>query len=286
MNTPQISQIVEKSNTTALSNEQKIFKKLINRIDEQAIHLQDLQTAIALYQLTYFDTYLPLKKALDQYQIDFVFLLDSQYHRPIFSKLDQQKLTYLITNIAGELLLNNEASSQLKELFNCYSDVDYDKRYQQTNHDFKTMMQYMLDSGVNDFRSAPEIMTEREVKLQFDEDAAVGMPSADRLKECNQKLIKQLAELRVEAEQQELDFQLRFCVGVGNNGGNKFVPKKLVSDLLQEIVKVEKDIAEIKLNLQELADPKVIKAMLKNFRHPTLPMATFDIFDDAYFKFD
>lgn len=276
MNTLQISQIAEESNTTALSKEQKLFNKLINKIDQQAIHLQDLQTAIALYQFNYFDTYLPLKKTLDQYQIDLVFLLDSQYHNPIFSKLDQQKLTYLITNIAGDLLLNNEASPQLKELFNCYSDVDYDKRYQQTNHEFKTMMRGMFGVGLNDLS---ELKSEREEQLPSGEEAAVAMPDADCMTECNQKLIEQLAELRMETEQQELDFQLRFGIG----GGNKFVPTKLVPDLLQEIAKVRNDIAVIKSNLQELADPKEIKALLKNFRHPTLPMASFDIFDDAYF---
>jgi len=295
MNTHQISQVAEKTNTTALSQEQRLFKKLINKIDELSTRLHDLQTAIALYAFHYTNNYLPLRKELDRYQIDFIFLLDSQYHNAIFSKFDQQKITYLITHIAADLLPNHETSSELKALFNCYSNVDYDKRHQQTNYEFKTMMREMfgagmpmnMDVGIDiNARTATKLMDtaiqqiiERHELEQKNEEVVVGTPNADRLKECNQKLTEQLAELKREVQQKEFEFQLRYEI----NSRDKLMPKKLVPDLLEKIGEVQTDIESIKLDLEELTDPNAIKMMLKRFRLPTSPLSAFDILDDAYF---
>jgi len=292
MNTHQIHRVAEKANTTALSKEQQLFKKLINKIDEQSTHLHDLQTTTVLYQFHYVNNYLPLKNALDQYQIDFIFLLDSQYHSALFSKFDQQKITYLITRIAGDLLPSNAASSELKALFNCYSNVDYDKRHQQTNYEFKAMMREMFGVGMstetNIDISAPtptkldasiQQVIEREARRSKNEDVMDVIPSVDRLKECNQKLMEQLTELRVEAEQKEFEFQLQY----GMSSRDKLIPKKLIPDLLRKIGELQKDIDAMKLDLSELTDPNAIKMMLKKFRLPTLPLSAFEILEDAYF---
>lgn len=67
----------------------------------------------------------PLKQSMKEQQTAMVQLLDQQFTSNKFTKIQQEKLTYLIVELCEELLCGDD-NAELKAMYNQYTESDYD----------------------------------------------------------------------------------------------------------------------------------------------------------------
>jgi hypothetical protein len=108
-----------------LSPEQKKFNSLIKRIESQKKLLGDWQAALEYCQLEAMKKLDPLNKTLSEHQAAMIQLLDEHLMRHKFSKLQEDKLLFLITDLCSGLLEKHD-NDDIKAIYNKYAEVDYD----------------------------------------------------------------------------------------------------------------------------------------------------------------
>lgn len=206
-----IVKITQKTSATSLSKAQKLFNKLIKRIDVQRQQLLAWQTTVPLYQQKHDSAYTPLLKTYNEQRIQLVYLFDRVYHDKIFTITDQKKLSDLIANIAGELLADKDTPAQIKSIFNDYNETDYDTQGEEVKADVKAMMKELfgaeIDGDIDPFdpEAMLRLMAEKAQEMHEREAAAQQANGSKRKKSA-----KQLAkEARLEEEEKNISQSIR-----------------------------------------------------------------------------
>ncbi len=108
-----------------LSPAQKKFNNLIKKIDAQKQLLAEWQEMFERCRRDAIEKLAPLKQSMKEQQTAMVQLLDQQFTSNKFTKIQQEKLTYLIVELCEELLCGDD-NAELKAMYNQYTESDYD----------------------------------------------------------------------------------------------------------------------------------------------------------------
>lgn len=135
-----------------------------------------------------------------------------------------------------------------------------------------------LMQRVNTAYGKKDLLQLLELQLEAEQvDAAqLGHIADDRLKHFNKILVEQLAELTEEIGHIEMTFMERLNMPFFG----KITPKHLLAELAHDMRQVKQDIAYIKEDLQDHADPAAFKAWLKAYRIPKPKRR--DAFDELF----
>jgi hypothetical protein len=135
-----------------------------------------------------------------------------------------------------------------------------------------------LMQRVNTAYGKKDLLQLLELQLEAEQvDAAqLGHIADDRLKHFNKILGEQLAELTEEIGHIEMTFMERLNMPFFG----KITPKHLLAELAHDMRQVKQDIAYIKEDLQDHADPAAFKAWLKAYRIPKPKRR--DAFDELF----
>ncbi|MBT9099165.1 J domain-containing protein [Methylovulum psychrotolerans] len=135
-----------------------------------------------------------------------------------------------------------------------------------------------LMQRVNTAYGKKDLLQLLELQLEAEQvDAAqLGHIADDRLKHFNKILGEQLAELTEEIGHIEMTFMERLNMPFFG----KITPKHLLAELAHDMRQVKQDIAYIKEDLQDHADPATFKAWLKAYRIPKPKRR--DAFDELF----
>ncbi len=187
----------------SLSPAQKKFNTLIKKIDAQKQLLAEWQETFERCRTDAIDKLEPLKHTMREQQTAMAHLLDQQFTANKFNKLQQEKLTHLITELC-EALLREADNAELKAMYNKYTASDYDTEAAEEQAQANAFMKSMLESefGVeldpDEFDpNNPQATAERlfeKVKQREAEAAATEQPQ-------RKKSAKQLAKEAQEAEE-------------------------------------------------------------------------------------
>lgn len=178
---------IKTSNTQApLSPAQKKFNSLIKKIDSQKKLLAEWQEAFAMARQEAVEKLEPLRKTMHGCQTDMANLLDQQFTSHKFTRNQQEKLSFLISDLCEELLRSGD-DDNLKTLYNKYSGGDYDTEAQEEEEMaadlFKSVMEQQFGVSLDDDDfdlSNPEATAERlfnkfkqnQEQAQTEEEAA------------------------------------------------------------------------------------------------------------------
>lgn len=160
--------IIEKNDQAGLSKSQKLFNKLIKKIDEERKLLVAWQTTIPLYQQKYASKFDPQVQTFNVLRAELVRLFDHAYTKKGFSKNEKEKLQDILCAIAFELIIENDVED-LKQIYNKHSESTFDAEYEEEKNAMKAAMEGIL--GVEfgdefDLRSPEKTMAHVDEKMR------------------------------------------------------------------------------------------------------------------------
>jgi hypothetical protein len=212
-----IVRIAPVADSKTLSKAQKQFNTLTQKIEAEKKRLLEWQDAIPTYNRKVSGEFERLVEAYNNERVKMAQLLDRAYENKLFKKTDKAKLRHLITDITAELIAEH-GLSELKDLHDKHSDVDFDTFQQEGDAlagDFlKTMMEDMygveIDGDID--LSSPEQMADLlHEKLQVrKEQEAEQQRKAEERRSQRPKSAKQLAqEAKKQEEEQSISQSIR-----------------------------------------------------------------------------
>jgi hypothetical protein len=199
--------IKNESETKVLSAAQKKFNSLIKKIDGKKKLLLEWQETIPRYRQRLDSEYEQSWEVYNNHRVTLVNLLDNAYHDKLFKKTDKAKIEQIIVDISLELIAEHDYT-ELKDLYNKYSDSDFDSDQQEQQEAAGQLMKEMLEGmfGLDigdelDF-SSPEKMQAavQEKMLQHHEHLQEQQRRLEEKRASRKKTAKQLEK---EARQQE-----------------------------------------------------------------------------------
>ncbi|HVK54048.1 MAG TPA: molecular chaperone DnaJ [Burkholderiales bacterium] len=189
--------IVEQQGQAELSKAQKLFNKLIKKIDDERKRLETWQATIPRYQQKYAKDFDPLLQKFNKARAEFVRLLDNASFEKAFSKSDKAKISEIICPIVVELLAEKD-DEELKSIYNRQSGGDFDAEAAEQNEALKSMMEDYLgvDLGSEaDFDSPEEMMAHaREKMRQRQEQEAHAEQAREAHRDKRKKSAKTIAK--------------------------------------------------------------------------------------------
>lgn len=212
MKTPssKLLKIAQKTATGGLSKGQKLFKKLIKKIEGQRDRLRAWQKMIPLYQQKHAEEFSPLLETFNVHRSELVMLFDRACENKLFNKTERTKLADLIINISSEILAST-VTPELKAIFNKYNEVDFDSQDEQINADVKAMMEDMFgmeiegEIDINDPEAMLRMMAQQSQKFHEQAAASDGAQASARKKSA-----KQIAkEAKLEQEEKNISLSIR-----------------------------------------------------------------------------
>lgn len=212
MKTPasKLVKITQKPAGSALSRGQKLFKKLIKKIDGQRRQLLAWQNTIPLYQKRHAEEFAPQLEIFNFHRTELVMLFDRAVENKLFNKTERAKLVDLILSISSEILART-VTPELKEIFNKYNEEDFDRQGEQINADVKAMMEQMFGMEIegefdaNDPEAMLRMMAQQAQKFHEQADATAEAQVAAR-----KKTAKQIAkEAKLEQDEKNISLSIR-----------------------------------------------------------------------------
>lgn len=211
MKTPQqkVVHIQDKTDKNVLSKTQKQFNTLIKKIEVQKKLLQEWQDTIPKYRQQVAGEYEDLWEEYNQHRVELVHLFDAAYGQKQFTKADKNKLKHLINTITSELTFEH-GMEELKDLYNKYSDSDFDSENQAANEEMGEMMKSLfkeitgieLDDDV-DVSSPEKLEAALKAKIaEHHEQQTEQQRLAEEKRSKRKKTAKQL-EKEAKAKQEE-----------------------------------------------------------------------------------
>ncbi|PPC91075.1 MAG: hypothetical protein CTY34_05345 [Methylobacter sp.] len=212
-----IAKITPVADNKTLSKAQKQFNALTKKIDAAKKSLREWQETISDYYHKVGGEYEELTQLYNSERIKLVQLFDGAYENKLFKKTDKAKIQYLITEITEELMVE-QGMTELKDLYNKYSEIDFDTLQQQDNAIAGDFIKAMVEQtygveieGELDLSSPEQMMNLLHEKLQ-DQKAREEeqQRQAEERRSKRKKSAKQLAqEAKKQQEEQSISQSIR-----------------------------------------------------------------------------
>lgn len=189
-----------------LSKAQKQFNAWIKKIDAQKKLLLEWKETIPVYQKKRQEQYEALWDTYNTHRVELAHLLDRAYDDRLFKKRDKHKIAHIILEITENLIA--ERGEDIKELYNKYSESDFDTDKQDAQSFetelLKSMAKSMFDVDLpDDFdMSSPEKFQEA-MREKMQEQMAGQAEREQQAKERQSKRKKTARQLENEAKQKE-----------------------------------------------------------------------------------
>ncbi|MEB0216973.1 MULTISPECIES: molecular chaperone DnaJ [unclassified Undibacterium] len=187
----------------ALTKSQKLFNKLIKKIDSERKHLLEWQTMIPLLQQKFAKELQPHLHTLDALRIRLVKLFDQSHSSKGYTKKEKEKLSDIVSTVAVDLVANHD-DEDLKKIYNKHSGADFDAESLEQEMAMKAAMEDLLgiDLGEDfDARSPEEMMAHLHEKMQEKITQQEQLEQAQSERQSKRK--KSAKTLAKEAQQQE-----------------------------------------------------------------------------------
>ena len=190
----------------ALTPEQKRFNSLIRQIEQARETLATWRENIALYRQGHVDVVLPLRTSLIAARKRWVFALDALLGQKGWSRTERKTMRELLRETAGMLLEGND-DSDLRALFDKYSETDFDTERQQVLHAMKDLTEAMTGLDLGD---KAEIRTDADLFRRLHEGMETRATQEEVEYAARQaRRRKTAAQKRREAEEQQATQSVR-----------------------------------------------------------------------------
>ena len=184
----QVVRIVTEEKTTPLSKNQKAFNRFTKRIADQEKLLVDLREAMEKGRQRIQTDLLPLRKQFDDLRADMVRLFDTMNTHQKFTKPERKKLTYLITDIAYELI--QKGHDDLKAIHDRYDEGGFEAALAESDQESVISL---------------KMMAEMMLGIQFDPEADLTDP--DKVRDYITEQLRQRDEVERSAYEAEKERQ-------------------------------------------------------------------------------
>jgi hypothetical protein len=240
-----------KEASALLSRGQKLFNKLIKKIDADRKQLMAWQTMIPLYQQKYADEFSPLLQTFNDLR---------ESAKTLAKEAKQQEEA---KNVSQSI---REVYRKLASFLHPDREPDEQERTRKT----------ALMQRVNVAYDKQDLLQLLELQLEIEQidQASINTLSEDRLKYYNKVLTEQSVELQQEIHAVEMSFKMRFNV----MDNDVLSPASALNSLQNDVCDIQADITTIKDDLVSFQDVKNIKTWLKSYRLPPK-----NLFDDNAF---
>jgi hypothetical protein len=168
-------QITASAGEIPLSKAQKRFNSLIKKLDKQKKCLVEWRESA---QAAHEHCARVLNPLIDEYralELQRLRILDEAYANPAFKKGERTKLSYLICELALPLLAEGDGDEEIKALYNCHSDQDFDTMQRESDAEAGEVMKLMMgevfgrDIGDADLSSPDKVHAFVEAQLLAEE---------------------------------------------------------------------------------------------------------------------
>ncbi|WP_020559501.1 hypothetical protein [Thiofilum flexile] len=194
--------LIKTTATDKPSPAQKKFNTTMKRIDKQKQLLAQWQESLPRYRQELIETMQPLKAAFTAQQEQLMLRLDEAYKTQKLTKIQQDKISYIITSISEQLIEIYERDD-LKPYYNFYANADYDQEEEEAKAAYyaqvKESIKEDLGLEIDPENMNPETFAEIRERINAKQEEAFAAEEAKRSK--RKKTAKQLA--KEEREQQE-----------------------------------------------------------------------------------
>ena len=163
-----VVRIVKPQGQSDLSKAQKTFNKLIKQIDRKRKLLLAWQKIIPVYHAQYATEFDPLMQQFNQHKKEMVELLDKAYLEKGLTKNEKGKLRDILCSLSAALI-SGCGYTDLKEIYNRYSDSEFDSEIEEAQDMMRLMVKDMLGISLGDefkFESTEEMMAHLGEKMQ------------------------------------------------------------------------------------------------------------------------
>lgn len=205
--------IAEQQGQPGLSKAQKLFNKLISKINKERKLLGAWQATIPRFAQKYANELDPRRQTFNDLRTELVCLFDKVYSEKVFNKRDRDKIKDVICAIAEELMAVND-NEALKRIYNKYSDIDFDAKAEEEKEALRFMMEGILEIDLGDDidYSSPEAMMSQvadKMQQKLAEEEQAQQEYRERMGK-RKKSAKTLAkEARQQAEAQNISQSVR-----------------------------------------------------------------------------
>jgi hypothetical protein len=212
MRKSQITSVKITQTDSPLSKGQKTFNSQIQQIEKLRARLAAWDAATTAYQQKYTRELVPLMATGAELQVKLVHTLDRAAAQKELTRTERRKLTELLVDLAGELLMERD-DAELKAIYNKHSQSDYDSEEAAELQDMKDMFEGMfgVDLGDDEIDSPDEFMRRAQAQLhekQTNYHAEQQVRDEQRVK--RKKSAKQLEkEERAEADARQINLSIR-----------------------------------------------------------------------------
>jgi hypothetical protein len=159
--TPQVDQ-------PNLSKGQKLFNTLVKDVEKSRASLAEWQAFMLTHDQKVASDYLPLLDALTARQAEMVRALDGALGRKGLTKSEQRVVQTIICSVAEQLIIDTDDEA-IKEIYNRYSDTDFDAEEAAAVESMKEAVEAMfnVDLGdANDFNSPEDIIDKLHAQME------------------------------------------------------------------------------------------------------------------------
>lgn len=192
-----MTNLVESVQPTSLSPSQKKFQKLIKEIELKRQLLASWEAFIPQHQHKYATQFEPLLKQFHELRSQVVKMFDNAYADKALTKIEQGKIQDAICMICAEILASQD-NPDIKEIYNRYSESDYDAEILEKKEDMAWMMKDIFGIDCDDEMgdSPEEWMVRMQDKMQ-EQQAQQEEPKTTRKKSAK-TLAKEAKEKEAE----------------------------------------------------------------------------------------
>lgn len=192
-----------------LSKGQKTFNTLVKRIESSRETLVQWQVVLVTYQQKVATDYVPLAQTFRELQGTMVHSLDLALDRKGLTQAERLVVQDIICRLAEHLIVDT-GDEALKEIYNKYSDLDFDAEEAAAVSSMKSAVEAMFEIDLDDaaeLDSTEDVMA--QVLAQMEKEHLLRIEEEDQRSQ-RKKTAKQLAretKLKAEAEQTSLSIR-------------------------------------------------------------------------------
>ncbi len=198
-----------------LSKGQSLFNALVKDVEKKREMLAEWQAFMLMHDQKVAKDYLPLLAMFRERQTEMVRVLDEALAHKGLTKSERVVVEKIICTVAEQLIIETDDAA-IKEIYNKYSDTDFDAEEAAAVDSMKEAMEAMFgvdlgDVETADLNSPEEILArvqaqiEREQQRRLDEQAQ----HSSRRKTAKQTAKQRAKEEKLKAESDETNLSLR-----------------------------------------------------------------------------
>ena len=196
-----------------LSKGQKLFNTLVKDVEKSRATLADWQAFLLTHEQKVASDYLPLLDAFRARQAEMVRVLDAAMGRKGLTKSEQSVVQKIICSVAEQLIIETDDEA-IKEIYNRYSDTDFDAEEAAAVESMKAAVEAMfnVDLGDADNLNSPEDIIEK-LHAQMEQEQQQRLHEQEqhstRRKASRQTAKQRAQEEKLKAEADETRLSLR-----------------------------------------------------------------------------